>query len=215
MKKLILLLSVVSTIFANELVVKKADVKISINGEVKSLTKGEKIALEAASSICFIDGKGKVIINKRKQLTKKSKKCYNTPLPKGFKIADFMEKVSQKAKVALITGEIKVKNGVSTKGNTCGMTYSGTQELDKNQKEIIIFNMTYGPLPVILGIYDENRELVAQYVNDDSIETFFRIPTEILDYNYRFVITNAFGEELLNNQLTKATNVELVSQCGN
>lgn len=198
MKKLLCLITLGVSLFASELIVKKADVKISVNGDIKELSKNEKLNLLPGSSICFLDGNGKIIIDKRKQLTKKSKKCYRTAIPKDFKISDFVKSLANSAKVALITGDLKVKNGVSTKSIQTAQTQTGNINITKEQKEVIILNETYGPLPISLKVYDIDKNIVQEFINEEEIVTLFRVPSVILNDNYNIVITNAFDEELLN-----------------
>lgn len=203
MKKLLCLITLGVSLFASELIVKKADVKISVNGDVKELTKNEKLSLLPGSSICFLDGKGKVIIDKRKQLTKKSKKCYTTAIPKDFNMEDFLKNLADTAKVALITGDLKVKNGVSTKSIQTTETLTGNINITKGQKELIVLNETYGPLPISLKIYDIDKNIIQEFINEEDEVTLFRIPSVILNDNYNIVITNAFDDELLNQVITK------------
>ncbi|WP_419770298.1 MAG: hypothetical protein ACNI3C_00450 [Candidatus Marinarcus sp.] len=208
MKKLLAFSIIGISLMASELVVKKSDVKISVNGEIKSLSKDASLNLEDGSSVCFLEGEGKVIINKHKQLTKKSKKCYSTPLPEGFKIEDFVEGLTNSAKVALITGELKVKNGVSTKSIQTSQTVTGNYEITSEQKEIIVYNELYGPLPVTLKIIDKDKNIVQEFINEENTVTLFRIPTNILKENYNILITNAFDEELLNQTIINKKQVK-------
>lgn len=198
MKKILGLLTLGVSLFSSQLVVENAGVKISINGDIKELSKDDSLELSPATSICFLEGEGKIIIDKRKQLTNKSKKCYTTAVPKDFKIEDFVEGLTNSAKVALITGELKVKNGVSTKSIQTSQTVTGNYEITSEQKEIIVYNELYGPLPVTLKIFDKDKNIVQEFINEENIVTLFRIPTNILEENYNILITNAFDEELLN-----------------
>lgn len=201
MRKLLMLISLGMSLFATELVVKKAGVKISVNGNILQLSKNKKMTLTPGSSICFLDGKGKLIIDRRKQLTKKSKKCYLSPLPKSFKVSDFVDNLTSTAKVALVTGDLRIKNGVSTRGIKTSKTKYGNIEISKEQKEVIIFNKTYGPLPISLKIFDHDEYIVQEFVNEKNFVTLFRVPTNILRNNYNLVIINALDEELLNQSI--------------
>ena len=98
----------------------------------------------------------------------------------------------------MITGELKVKNGVSTKSIQTSQTVTGNYEITSEQKEIIVYNELYGPLPVTLKIFDKDKNIVQEFINEENIVTLFRIPTNILEENYNILITNAFDEELLN-----------------
>lgn len=211
MKKLLVLFSLGVSLFASELMVKKADVKISINGDIKELLKDETLKLTPGSSICFLEGKGKVVIGKRKQLSKKSKKCYTTSIPEGFKMDEFIQGLKDTAKVALITGEMKVKDGVSTRSINMTETISGNHTITNTDKKIVIYNENYGPLPVTLTVYDTEKNILKSYVNEDSIVTFFMISSENLKNNYSLVVTNAFEDELLKQVIIKEEVIENAS----
>lgn len=203
MKKLLLLASLGVSIFASELIVKKADVKISINGDEKELIKDSEISINPGSTICFLDGDGKVIIDRKKQLTKKSKKCYSTPIPEGFDINKLVSNLVDSAKVALITGDLKVKNGVSTKSINTTEVVTGYYSITKNDRKIIIYNENYGPLPVTLTVYDAEKNIKRIYVNEDSVSSFFILSTKNLENKYSIVVTNAFEDELLRQVIVK------------
>lgn len=204
MKALLILASVGAYLFAGTtpLYVKKADVKISVNGQTLDLKKDSKVDLNPGSAICFLEGDGKVRIGKRKQLSKKSKKCYSTPIPKDFKVSDFVTDIANSTKVALVTGKSKVSYGVSTKSTQTNEVITGEISI-KDKKEIIIYNELFGPLPVTLKVYDEKKDLVQEFVNEEEVTTLFRVPTSILKENYSMVIINAFEEELLNQKIIK------------
>jgi hypothetical protein len=198
-----MLLSLGISLFASELIVKKADVKISINGEEKELIKDSEISIDPGSTICFLDGDGKVIIDRKKQLTKKSRKCYSTPIPEGFDMSKLVSNLVDSAKVALITGDLKVKNGVSTKSIDTTDVVTGYYPITNKDRKIIIYNENYGPLPVTLALYDTEKNIKKMYVNEDSVSTFFILSTKDLKNKYSIVVTNAFEDELLRQVIVK------------
>jgi hypothetical protein len=107
------------------------------------------------------------------------------------------------AKVALITGDLKVKNGVSTKSIDTTDVVTGYYPITNKDRKIIIYNENYGPLPVTLALYDTEKNIKKMYVNEDSVSTFFILSTKDLKNKYSIVVTNAFEDELLRQVIVK------------
>jgi len=86
MKKLLTLSIAISTlVFGFDAEVKKADVKVKINGKLQEFKKGDKFTLKSGDIICFKDGKGSVKIvgeDYKKSLNKHIKVCKVMPTTK-------------------------------------------------------------------------------------------------------------------------------------
>jgi len=198
MRILWLILFSINILFANSLMVKEGDVKLLINGETVEVKKDQNLTLEEGSMICFLSGEGKVIINSRKQLDHKIPDCYQLPIKDNFDIDAFM--LSSKNSVAILSKE-EVSELRGTKGISDSPSELEELALSKSNKEVIIYNETYGPLPVTLNIKKPDGTIVKELVNEENDKTFFRVPASYLKNNSKIEITNAFGDTLLHKQI--------------
>lgn len=203
MKLIVNILMLGTLAFNSELIVKKDSVVISVNGKNIELNINDKLELPHGSSVCFLDGDGRVVINNKKQLTKNSKQCYTVPVPEGFKIEQYISNLADKAKVALITGELSVKDGVSTRSTLISTTAQGKYKIQPNQQEVVIFSDSYGPLPVTLNIINNHNKIIHTYKNEDSSSSLFVIPVELVENNYKIQVTNFFDDLLLDYEIEK------------
>jgi len=188
----------INILFANTLIVKEGDVKLLINGQTIEVKKDQNLTLEEGSMVCFLSGDGKVLIDNTKQLDNKTRDCYQLPVKDSFDIGTFMS--SSKNSVAVLSKE-KTSESRGTKG--VSESSSNTEELvvSKTDKEVIIYNESYGPLPVTLNIKKPDGTTVKKVVNEENVKTFFRVPATYLENNSKIEITNAFDDILLNKQV--------------
>jgi len=199
MKKLVWCLMVLSIVVnANILVVKDANVTITINGKEKNLTKDTKISLEEGSVVCFRKGRGRIIINGVKQLSIDSNgSCETLAVSEEFNLTKWLNEKT-KGVVALFSDSKEEKGyGVGVRDAKILITKHETYNLVDGKKEMVIYSENFGPLPVTLIIKDANKKVVQTFVNEESLKTFFRVPTDLLDVNYTVQLTNAFDEVLL------------------
>jgi hypothetical protein len=190
-----------SILFASNLVVKKADVVVLLNNVEKSLSKGNELALDYGTSICFKNGNGRVVINNRIQL-KKPGKCYLIPVPKGFDIKDYMAKAKEMVSVAMIDSSESVRHGVSTKG-TNDLDDGKDIILKKGDKELVIYSEEFGPHPVIVNLKDENGNILISLENEENDITFFKVASSSIETGYRVEILNGFDENLIDKKIVK------------
>jgi len=199
MKKLVWCLMVLSIVAnANKLVVKDANVTITINSEEKNLTKDTNISLEEGSIICFKEGRGRIIINGVKQLSIDSNgSCETLAVSEEFNLTKWLNEKT-KSIVALFSDSKEEKGyGIGARDAKTLTTKYKTYSLADGKKEMVIYSEIFGPLPVTLTIKDTNKKVVQTFVNEESIKTFFRVPTDLLDVNYTVQVTNMFDDVLL------------------
>lgn len=190
-----------SMLFANSLLVKKGDVVILLNNVEKSLKKGNELALDYGTSVCFKNGKGRVVINKRIQL-KKPGKCYLVPVPKGFDIKEYMAKAKDMISVAMIDSSETVRHGVSTKG-TNDLDDGKDIILKKEDKDLIIYSEKFGPHPVIVNLKDSNGNLIMSLENEENDITFFKVASSSIKTGYRVEVIDGFEEVLIDKKIVK------------
>ena len=201
MRILLLILFSVNILFANSLVVKEGDVTLLINGQTVEVQKDQNLTLEEGSMVCFLSGVGKVLINNSKQLDHETPDCYQLPIKEDFDIDAFMS--LSKNSVAILSKE-EVSESRGTKGISDSSDSSSELEelpLSQSNKEVIIYNESYGPLPVTLNIKKPDGTTVKELVNEENDKTFFRVPVSYLKNNSKIEITNAFGDTLLHKQI--------------
>jgi len=79
MRSLFLLVGLIGVTFASTIEIKRGNVTVSINNVKIFLEKGEKTTLYPDEILCFQEGKGKVVIDGKIQLSARSKKrCYSS-----------------------------------------------------------------------------------------------------------------------------------------
>lgn len=194
MLKVLLLFIVVGSVYAVELVVKKADVEVNINSQKLTLSKGKKINLEEGSTICYLAGKGKIVISELKKQLKKPGRCLSVP------ISESMAEVYMKSlKKAIVTNFLdsteRVKHGVGTKGINNGAQIGFTET------ELVIISEEFGPLPVTAVIKDESGEELYSFENEESDVTAFRISKSLLKPGMVVEVYNGFEEFLLDEKI--------------
>jgi len=192
-------LSVLHMLFAGSLLVTEGDVKLLINGETIDVKKDQNMTLEEGSMVCFLEGKGTVLIDKKKVLDKKTHECYQLPISEDFDIDGFMS--SKQHSVAVLEKEEEAAGSRGTKGISAVPADEEELVLSKTDKEVIIYNENYGPLPVTLNIKKQDGTTVREFVNEENSKTFFRIPASYLEENAKIEVTNAFGDTLLNKKV--------------
>jgi len=204
MKIILFLMLSVTFLFANNLIVKDANVTLLINGQKIELAKDQNLTLDTGTMVCFFKGNGKVIINNIKQLDKNSSDCYQIPVKDDFDIKIFLSSPKNKSISTSISSftdssEVVIHRGAEASD---GIPKPALVTVSSSDKEVVIYDETFGPLPVTLSIKKSDGTMVKKVVNKDNIKTFFRVPTAYLENNSKIEVTNAFGDKLLNQQVT-------------
>ena len=198
MRAIILLLLFTLSLLSDTLFVRDSAVVVLINGEKKILKANTRINLEAGSMICLLEGDGKVTINNNIILNQLDSKCYQVNLSNNFKINDILSSNQQR-----IINETNSKNRSSkTELNNTNI------ELNKKDKELIIYDKTYGPLPVTLTVKNPDGSIKQTFVNKENDQTLFRVPGEYLQDNSKIEVTNLFGDLQLKSSITKKSEQE-------
>ncbi len=203
-KIILFLVFSITFLFANILIVKDADVTLLINGQKIELKKDQNLTLDAGTMVCFFKGNGSVIINNAKKLNKNTPDCYQIPVKDDFDIKVFLSSPENKSISTSIdfsteSGEVIIHRGAVAAE---GIPQPELVTVSSSDKEFIVYDETYGPLPVTLSIKKPDGTMVKEVVNEDNIKTFFRVPTAYLENNSKIEVTNAFGDKLLNKQIT-------------
>lgn len=190
-----------SLVLANSLVVKKGDVEISLNNLPKKMKKGEELSLDYGTSVCFMEGKGRIVVNKRIQL-KKPGKCYLVPVPEGFSIKKYAKKLENAITVTMIDSSEDVRHGVSTKA-VVNIDDKKDIILPKNDKELIIYSNKFGPHPVTINLKDNKGNILFSVENEENDITFFKVAASSVKTNYRIEVLDGFGGILIDKRIVK------------
>lgn len=198
MKRIILLFFILgqSILSAVMLEVKSADVVIDIDGKKYSLVKGKRLEVREGSTVTFLEGKGRIIINKRQIRAKSKTKSYT--LPKSTKnenlIANFKNYIVEMGE-SIDDSTVK-KHGIATKAVETTLT-SSQYDVLKTDTHILIGSDQFGPLPTVAKVYDAKKSLQYEVFNEDIETTLFIFEKKDLRVGYTVVIENAFEDQLL------------------
>lgn len=206
MKIIWLILLSINILFANHLTVKEGDVTLLINNNVVNVPKDQNLTLDGGTMVCFIKGTGKVFIDNKMQLNSKEKGCYQIPVGDDF---DIKKLLSSSENNVIVTSQKESTS--STRGSNTSAS-SGSEEeivISSSDKEVIVYDESYGPLPVTLSIKKSDGTTMKDMVNEDSSKTFFRIPAEYLDNGSKIEVTNAFGDKLLDKKVGLALSYKM------
>lgn len=201
MKIIWLVLLSINILFANHLIVKEGDVTLLINNHIVEVSKDQNLTLNPGTMVCFLQGDGKVFIDNKMQLNSKEKGCYQIPVGDDF---DITKLVSSSKDNVIVTSQKGSTSGTRSASMEKTSASSGSEEeivLSSSAKEVIVYNESYGPLPVTLSIKKSDGTTMKDMVNEDSSKTFFRIPASYLDNGSKIEVTNAFGDKLLDKKV--------------
>lgn len=196
-----LILLSINTVFAANLIVKDGDVTLLINSHRIQLEKDQNITLAAGAMVCFVQGNGKVIINNKKELDSKTPDCYQIPLKEDFNIEKFLSSTENRVMVSSKYGSNETN---TNRGSGTTLNSSETTEMisiSASDKEVVIYDESYGPLPITLSIKKPDGTIMKEIINEDNPKTFFRIPTAYLENDSGIEVTNAFGDKLLDKKV--------------
>jgi len=199
MFKIIALSLVVSSLFGVQMSVKKADVLVSINTQELSMHKGEKKELKEGTTLCYINGKGKVVIPALKKQLKKSGRCLVTPLSSST-AQSYASSIKDMATIAFWDSSESVRHGAGTKGET-EFDSSKPFVLNKGQKELLIYGKEFGPLPVVVTLKDAKGNEIMSFENDESETTIVHIGKNKLKTGMSVEIYNGFEELMLSKKV--------------
>jgi len=195
MKKVLLLGLLISSVFSVEMKVKKADVMVSINTQEFKLKKGDVQNLEEGTTICFLSGKGKVVIPALKKQLKKPKRCLMIPISDSA-VQSYASDIKGKLEVAFWDSSESVRGGKGTKGETT-FESEGSFVLTQDQNELIVFGKEFGPLPVIVLLKDKDGNEVMSFENEESETTIVRIGRKQLNTGMTVEVYDGFETLLL------------------
>lgn len=89
------------------------------------------------------------------------------------------------------------RGGHDTKSFTC----SDALSLSVGDKSIIVTSDQFGPLPVTLTVQDKQGHILYEKENADDYVSAFTVPIKILGGNNKIYAHNAFGDELMCNNV--------------
>lgn len=198
MIKLVLVATLVSSLFAIEGKVKKADIVLNIDTKEISLKKGSVLELKDGSNVCFVSGKGKFVVPTLKKQLKKPKRCFMVPISKS-ELAGYTAEIKNKLTVAFWDSSESVLHGAGTKGMK---KYDSSKVLivGPNQQELFVIG-EFGPLEVSAILREKDGTEILSFENTKSDITIIRIAREQLKSGMRLEVYNGFGELLLNKRI--------------
>jgi len=116
-KKIVLFSLFSSLIFGYSVEVKRDKVSLKINGKLKQFKVGDKFTLKSGDRICFMEGKGRVVIigdnNYKKQLNRHTKKCKIMPsikIKKHSSLNNLLDSQLSKSKENSVAGVSLMKS---------------------------------------------------------------------------------------------------------
>lgn len=186
MKLFLILFICAASLFSNEIRVKKNDIVITIDNVKYNLKKGDLKKVSLGSIICFKEGKGRLIINNKKQLSKRTEPCYQIPIGNKEKILDkYIDKTKNYISIAYIDSNEKIKRGVNTRGfkpyqkekdllllkNSIEFVLI-SKELDLNSKKVFLIDMREKE---IIAFETENSGVDAIIINSSLIRSGYKI----------------------------------------
>lgn len=206
LKVIMLLVLSFTILFANHLTVKGGDVTLLINGQEFEIPEDHNLTLKPGMMVCFVKGKGKVVINGKKEMDRRTKECHQVPIDDTFDIRHFLSTAEDKSIVKTATVSSSDEDAVIHRGIAVaddGISIPGTITIKPSDKEVVIYDKSYGPLPVTAIIKKADGTVTKKIVNEESTSTLFRIPTRLLNNGFQIEVTNAFGDKLLDKKISK------------
>jgi hypothetical protein len=193
MKLLVSILLSATALFSGHLIVKDNSIDITINEVKYNLREKEKLDFDDGSTLCVVDGKGRIIINGHKQLSIASKNCIQTKV-ENSSLEDTIFSSLQKALILTFSKtEETFVNGVSSKGNDID-NKKQVIKIKTSKKYIVIRGNSSGPLPITLQILNEKNEIIKKILNEDNQNSIFIINNSSLFNNYHIKILDGFGK---------------------
>ncbi len=199
LKKLLIGSVLISTLNAVNVEVKKADVLVNINTQEVLLKKGEVKNLQEGTTICYMDGKGKLTFKELKKQLKKKGRCLMIPLNKSAS-KNYLADMKHKFEIAYLDSSESISHGTGTKGQTI-FKKSGKLLVKAKDSELIIYSKEFGPLPVSIVLKNKNGKKLMHFENDESDITFIRIAKRFLKTGMVVEVYNGFEEQLMQRQI--------------
>ncbi len=202
MKKIMISIITTTMLFAFNVEVKKAPVKLLINEQETELKVDDKLTLNAGDIICFVEGDGRVVIRGKvykKQISKRSKSCKHLPSEDG-QPSTYVQAIENSVVSLFKKSKEQSVDGVS-RNNSESDTLTAPIAMAPDTKYLSVENTTWGPLPVTLELLNENNTVVETMINEEDILTSFILPRHMLKEEYSIKVFNAFGDLLVNSKI--------------
>ena len=198
MFKIVVLAALMSSLFAIEAEVKKENIVVNIDTKDVSLNKDSVIDLKEGSTVCFVRGKGKLVIPLLKKQLKKPHRCLMVPISES-ELLSYTTDIKNKLTVAFWDSSESVRHGTGTKGAT---EYDSSKNIvvHKHQTELLVMG-EFGPLQVLVTLVDETGKEILVIENSDSDVTIVKIARNKLKRGMRLNIYNGFEELLLSKKI--------------
>jgi len=191
-----------SFLLAGTLIVKDSDVTVSINAKNEILKEGTSKEFLDGSTICYVSGSGRIIVNSSIQLTSKIDQCIQTKISSNNNFKTLLASLKNSLIVSFTnTNEISV-DGVSSKGSNDDKSVS-IINIDSTIDFLVIESKSSGPLPITLYVLDDNNRAIKKIINKENCDTYFILNISNLKNNYKISIKNGFGIEVKNIVLKK------------
>jgi hypothetical protein len=192
MKHLFSWVFICSVAFSGTLQIKDDDVELSINTIDKKFKNGDIFDFIDGSNICFKNGKGRVIVNNKFQLTKINKECFQTEVKDNNSFKKIINGFKNSLLVAFSNSNENVVDGVSSKS----IKTTNNQKIlniDSTVNNIVIYSESSGPLPITLIVESIDGNIKNKIYNNEDSNSIFIIKTENLHNNDVIKVVNGFG----------------------
>lgn len=179
--------------------IKDGDVEMKVNGEVQNYREGESFISTPGESLCFINGKGRVLIDGKRQLTNKNKNCFIVPVTNDFNVQQYLQSVKDKVYIVFFNSTEKVRHGVSVRNVN---TKKGEEIINLTQmQDIVIYSDIFGPPPIYVSIINNKGEVVEKYTILEEKRTLVRFSNILFSSGYFIKVENKFDQILMNKKI--------------
>jgi len=180
-------------------IVKKANIAVTINGKTREFQAGEKTILKPGDIVCFVSGKGRLVIRSdqfRTQVSRHGSKCKFMPV-----IDDKKEGID---KGILLEHFVKAHEegvyGVSRSAEN-EETYTKEIHISGKQRYLAVQNDQWGPLPITLKIIAPDGKLLYESRNEENLVSSFAVPVDKIKDGSTLEISNRFGDFLVKSKI--------------
>ena len=183
------------------LIVKDETVTVKIDEKEYNLTKNQKLVLYAGAKICVTNGNGIVVVANQVQLSAKlSEPCVTLAKKKEFNYKVLLKKYADKVAQVFEESKEQIKLAVTRKGGEPERA-KGVMVIKAFDEFLVIKNSTWSPLPVVLKVLDNKDKIFYLDINKDKDETLFIIPREVLKSEYKVLVSDGFGDLVVDVEL--------------
>ena len=195
------------TVYAYTAKVEKDSVTITVNEVNQSYQVGNYFKLNAGDLVCFVSGKGKVVIKSdtyTKKLSKRSSSCKKLPTGKQDS-KNYIAALSNNIKTTFTQAEENIVAGASVRDINVTIldknVYRRPITISKSTKYFTIANDQTKNRPITIQILDDKGRIIAEDVNKKDVKTFFLFPVSVVKDGYTIKVVDGFYELLMESKV--------------